>query len=152
MGSAVVNIRTNVYRVPESWLPLMDCLHEDPAKFDPESPLEMLEQGEEVCMGCPLAVACRELAIANHEHGLWGGIIVTARSTYTLPQWMRQRDRNLASASKDRDRVCKREACAKPFQVNGWRWGQQYCDQGCSRLARRERERARKLETLAAAS
>lgn len=49
------------------------CLnHEDPDLF--YRPAD-IEQAKQVCRRCPVAAACRSLALATgEEHGVWGGL------------------------------------------------------------------------------
>lgn len=59
----------------EPWFhhPDMACLEVDPDLFF-STDREGIAQAKRVCATCPLAAPCLQRALANDEHGVWGGM------------------------------------------------------------------------------
>jgi hypothetical protein len=80
-------------RAPESaWA----CAGADPDLFFPEDDAT-LARARQVCAGCPLRDACRSLAIARGETGVWGGtLLIEGRMLDRVPVMGRPRKASAA--------------------------------------------------------
>lgn len=61
------------------------CLDSDPDLFFPETegkklPKETIRLATDICDTCSVKAECREWAIENEDHGIWGGLTATERT------------------------------------------------------------------------
>lgn len=126
--------------MPKHWRDQALCIGQPPIWFDPNASKEDLEQGEETCMDCPLAVECLREHAATKEFGLWGGMVVNGKTVHRVDDWVKRRARK--GSDKPRERTCKH--CGGPFTIEGWDFNRLYCSDECRGVVEQERERRRR--------
>lgn len=144
-------IRTaNVFRDPyPGWGPDRPCRSE-PAwlfdvDFDPEERTREefridLEDGEAVCLDCPLAVECRAQAQACQARGLFGAVVVTeSGKAWPVDTWVRMKTGAAQDAKPEKPKLreCALATCPKSFTVSVKRANQKYCTAECANVSRR---------------
>lgn len=151
---------TNVFRDPyPGWGPDRPCRSEpdrlfdvdyDPEERTPEAFKADLEDGEAVCLDCPLAVECREQAVACKARGLFGAVVTTeSGKAWPVDVWVRMKvggearkeARQEKKAQGPELRACALEVCGKKFTVTPKKGSQKFCSTGCSAEAKKARRR-----------
>lgn len=125
----------------------------DPEERSREDFLADLETGERVCLDCPLAVECRDQALACKARGLFGAVVTTeGGKAWPVDVWVRMKAGGTARQEERSEkkgpelRMCALEGCGKSFIVTSRKTGQRYCSQGCGLVG----SKARRTETLKA--
>lgn len=144
------SVRTaNVFRDPyPGWGPDRACRSEparlfdvdyDPEERTPEEFQADLEDGEAVCLDCPLAVECRDQAKVCKARGLFGAVVVTeSGTTWPVDVWVEKKVRAAVREKEEPILVeCALPSCQKRFSLERKRPRQKYCSMECNSASRR---------------
>jgi hypothetical protein len=119
----------------------------DPEERDQENFLADLETGERVCLDCPLAVECRDQALACKARGLFGAVVTTeGGKAWPVDVWVRMKVGGTAREAEEPKgpeyRQCALQTCPKKFTVSPKKATQKYCSPECSLAGSKARRRA----------
>jgi hypothetical protein len=79
------------------WRAQAACAGSDPTDFEapnavetPSQRYDRMQTALKQCYGCPVIDECRREGQRNHEHGIWGGVLLIAGTEDRRTGWHRQ--------------------------------------------------------------